>query len=856
MNRFVFALLLAAISLVVPELAAAQTRPTPAQAQAAMTDPAIRARILQQVRNSGMTPDQIRSQLKSMGYTDDVINQLVGAAAGDTTKALSDDVFAAVKALGIIDSTALDSLRTPIIQRRRARERADSLLLDSLGVALKNDTLRAAIVRLLDSPAARLIGMDSGFVLFGRNLFNQTTNQFDPAINGPLPPNYKIGYGDQFMLTFTGDFERTEPVTVTRDGWIVVKDGGQIPAANLTYDQLRATLTSRLGRAYSGIGNGTLRFSLLPTKVGTNQVYVLGDVATPNAYQISRLGTVLTALYAAGGPTDRGDARTIEVRRANQVIATMDLYDYLTNGSSAGDVLLENGDVVFVRPQGPRVRVAGAVVRPATYEMKPGESLADVIRIAGGFRPEADRRRVQIERIVPAAERGVSGNDKEVLDITSPLLATGYGPTTQKIEAGDVVRVFAVAPTVTNKVEVEGNVFQPGRVAYVEGMRLSQALARAGGLKPDTYLGGVQVSHLERDSSRSMIRVGLRPDGMPDTDVALSPNDIIHVFSSSEYRTERYVTVGGAVKKPKQIPYQEGMTMRDAILLAGGLEESALLTRAEIGRLPESRASGATATKLAVALDSTYLFERGPDGKYLGPPGVPVPAAQAPDIPLKPYDAISILRQPDFEYIRTVSIVGRVRYAGSYTLLSKTERLSDVLQRAGGLSSDADSAAIVFIRQRDSTGRIGVDLPRVLRDPRHVDNLILVDRDSIYIPPYNAVVMVRGEVNALRGTLNAPAAAVAYVKGADIDYYIRSAGGGTIKADEGRAYVTQPNGKVETRHRTALLYQSVPKPQAGSVVQVPERDPNSKREWISMAQTSLSLLASLVTVVVLVKQAK
>ena len=854
MNRLFRTLLFPALLIGVPSaLAFGQTTPTtsnpPSQSQvkAAMTDPQIRARILAQVRSSGMSADQIRAQLKSMGYDDDVINQLVSAAAGDTTQALNDDVFAAVKALGIMDSTALDSLRNPVLERRRMRLRADSLLLDSLSFALKNDTLRAAILRLLESPAARRVGADSGFALFGRDVFARTTRQFDPAVGGPLPPDYRIGFGDRFMLVLTGDVERVEELAVNRDGSVLVNNAGQVPAANLTYAQFMASLASRLGRVYSGIERGTTHFSLQPTKVGTNQVYVLGDVAMPNAYQLSRLGTVLTALYAAGGPTERGDARTVEVRRNNRVIATMDLYDYLTNGSSAADVRLENGDVVFVRPQGPRVRVAGAVVRPATYELKAGESLADAIRMAGGFRPEADRRRVQIERIVPASERGPSGNDKEILDITSPLLSSGFGPTTQKLEAGDIVRVFAVATVLANKVEVQGNVFQPGRVAYFEGMKLSQAIERAGGLKPDAFTGGVQISRLQKDSSRTMTRVALHTDGTPETDIELLPNDIVHAFSVTEFRTERFITVGGAVKKPREIPFQEGMTMRDAIMLAGGLEEGALLTEAEIGRLPDRRSAGVTAVQLRVPLDSTYLFERQPDGKYLGPPGVSVPAARVPEVTLKPYDAISILRQPDFEYHRTVSLVGRVKYAGTYTLLSKTERLADVIARAGGLASDADSAAIVFIRQRDSTGRIGIDLPRVLRDRRFVDNLILVDRDSIFIPPYNGVVMVRGEVNS-------KAMAVAWVRGADIDYYIRSAGGGTIKADEGRSYVTQPNGKVETRHRSAMVFLSVPQPQPGSVVEVPQKDPNKRRDWIAVAQTSMSLLASLVTIAVLIKQ--
>src|SRR5258708_38099172 len=343
MNRSFFALLSAAMIFSVPlaSLVAAQaTRPTQAQAQAAMTDPAIRTRITAQVKGRGMSQDQIRTQLKAQGYSDDVINQLLGGAGVDTTAALSEDVFAAVRSLGIMDSTVVDSLRTPFVARQRLRVKADSALLDTIGVALKNDTLRAAIQRLLISPAARRVGLDSGFALFGRDVFARQTTQFDPAVNGPRPPDYRIGFGDQFTLVLTGDVERTEHLAVTRDGWVVLRDAGQIPAANLTFDQLRATLASRLGQVYSGVRTGTTHFSVLPTRVGTNQVFVLGDVRTPNAYQISRLGTVLTALYAAGGPNDNGDARSIDVKRNNKGIARMDLYDYLLAGSSVSDARL------------------------------------------------------------------------------------------------------------------------------------------------------------------------------------------------------------------------------------------------------------------------------------------------------------------------------------------------------------------------------------------------------------------------------------------------------------------------------------------------------------------------------------
>jgi polysaccharide export outer membrane protein len=211
---------------------------------------------------------------------------------------------------------------------------------------------------------------------------------------------------------------------------------------------------------------------------------------------------------------------------------------------------------------------------------------------------------------------------------------------------------------------------------------------------------------------------------------------------------------------------------------------------------------------------------------------------------------VSIMRQPDFDYQRTVTIVGRVKYAGQYSLKTKTERLSDLIARAGGLASDAYPAGISFIRQSDKIGRIGIDLPAVLKNPRNIDNILLVDKDSIFIPQYNAIVTVRGSVNS-------PAAAVAFQEGADINYYIRAAGGSSIKGDDGAAYVLQPNGKVETKHRAALFFTSTPTPQAGSVVLVPDKDPNKQKfDWVGLTQTSLSLLASLVTMAVLIKSTK
>ena len=358
------------------------------------------------------------------------------------------------------------------------------------------------------------------------------------------------------------------------------------------------------------------------------------------------------------------------------------------------------------------------------------------------------------------------------------------------------------------------------------------------------------VSRLRPDSTRFQLRTALRDTtGTAVDDIELTDGDEIEVFSQTEFRPKRYVVVSGAVRNGGRYAYREGMTLRDLVMLAGGLEEGALLNEAEVARMPENRAHGATAETMRVPLDSSYLFERGPDGRYLGPPGLAAPRQQgvaAREVTLLPYDNVLILRQPNWSLPRTVVIGGEVRYPGPYTLRSKSERLSDLIERAGGLTRDAYPAGIVFVRRDRNLGRIGVDLPSVLKRTRHRDNLILIDGDSITIPIYTAVVNVRGAVNS--------PVAVAHVPGRDIDYYIGAAGGPTRRGNARHAYVTQPNGKVESRQgRGALLPASTPRPQPGSQVFVPERDPADRRDYLAIAGSVAQILGSIVAILAVVR---
>ncbi|HKO18153.1 MAG TPA: SLBB domain-containing protein, partial [Acidobacteriaceae bacterium] len=469
----------------------------------------------------------------------------------------------------------------------------------------------------------------------------------------------------------------------------------------------------------------------------------------------------------------------------------------------------------------------------------------EIIRAAGGFTANAGRRRIQIERVVPPELRVAPGRDRQVIDVTSDQLA-GSTETGIPVEAGDVVRVFSVADRVRNRITVEGNVWTPGSVGFTPGMTVGQALRLAGGVKPDVYLGEVLITRLQSDSTRVQLRTSLRDTlGNVANDVPLNEDDIIHVFSASQFRPDRYVAVVGAVRKPGRFPYREGMTLRDLVLLAGGLEEKAYLKEAEVARLPETRIGGKLASTMRVPLDSSYLFERSSDGKYLGPPGLPAPSGNAPEVLLKPYDNVLIMEQPDWNLQRTVVLAGEVRFPGTYALTTKGERLSDVLQRAGGLTDQAYADGIAFFRRKGNVGRIGVDLPRVLANSNFRDNLILQDGDSVYLPQFSAVVDVRGAVSS--------PVAVAYVPGKDLNYYINAAGGLNRQAEGNRAYVVQPNGKVESISRRPFFPDGKPVPRPGSVVMVPERDTNEKGvDFASIAGATAQIAGSLVAIVALI----
>src|SRR6266704_2043456 len=394
-------LLFATISVLAfgPSIASTQ-QPTVSQVQQALQQQSglgdmVRTRIAQ----SGLSADQIRARLVAGGYPATLLDAYMGSNAAPSAPGAQE--LAAIQALG------MPAINTALISP---------------------DT---GIVRAAGGAPSDVFGVD---------VFRRTTTQFLPLLSGPVPPDYKVGPGDDLVLILTGEVELTYELSITREGFILIPQVGQVYVANLTLDQLRNVLQTRLSRAYSGLRGGakaTIRFDVSVANVRANQVYVVGEVAQPGAYQISSLGTVFTGLYAAGGVTERAKLRGLEVQRLGKTIATLDLYDYLLRGDTRSDIRLETGDVIFVPIHESRVRITGAVLRPAVYELKDGETLVDLVKAAGGFRPDAALERVKVQRVRPANERGAQTTARVTIDV--PLI--GNEPPRFVLEDGDVVQV-------------------------------------------------------------------------------------------------------------------------------------------------------------------------------------------------------------------------------------------------------------------------------------------------------------------------------------------------------------------------------------------------------------------------------
>lgn len=723
-------------------------QPAPAQnpqaqlQQALQQNPGLADVIRQRIQQSGLTPEQVRARLSASGYPASLLDPYLGTGVV-ATAAPGAAELAAVQALGL----------APV---------------QTGGLAV--DTGLQLVRGVTPAPPSEVFGVDA---------FRRSTTQFLPTLSGPVPSDYRLGAGDVLVLILTGDVELAYTLQVTREGFVLIPQVGQVFVSNLTLERLRDVLYTRLGRVYSGVrrgANATTRFDVTVANVRVNQIYVVGEVTQPGAYQISSLGTALTALYAAGGVTERANMRRIAIQRLSKTVATLDLYDYLLRGDTRNDVRLETGDVVFVPVHGTRVQVTGAVVRPAIYELDEHETLLDLVRSAGGFRADAALRRIAIHRILPAAERGPGPAPRAVVDV-------------------------ALTPASGRREKGEG------------------------------HSGDPDPSGAPREPLPSPFSLS----GVLIPSVALQDGDSVVVDSVLPLEQNLYVSITGMVRKPGMYPWRPGMTLRQLVTLGRGPAVGAYLKEAEIARMPADRSQGQLATTTRVPMDSTYLFERDSSGRYVGPPGLAFPATGAAEVELEPYDNVLILRQPDFDFQRTVTMAGQVKFPGVYSLKAKTDRLADLIDRAGGLTPQAYPDGIRFVRPTNAAGRINIDLTKAMQQRDSRDNVIMQPGDEVFIPEFLASVKVSGAVNSPGSVL--------WKQGEDLGYYIDGAGGFTYLADRKRVTVRFANGEVQPK-------KAGPRPGPGSEVFVPVKDTTQHKDYTAIFGAIAQIVASTVAIIV------
>jgi protein involved in polysaccharide export with SLBB domain len=777
--------------------------------------------IARQLEASGLSRAQVRDRLRRAGYdpslADEYFDAIESGASLEGVESGS-EFMAALQGIGV-------QLRDP--------EVAGDGGMAPGPLRYPGDSLSVAADTLETEP-------DTVPRVFGQDVFRRVGSSFEPLLTGPVGESYVLGPGDELLLVLTGDVELAYTLNVTREGTLVIPDVGQISVNGLSLAQLRERLFDRLGQVYSGVrrsADATTSFDLSLGRLRTNQIRVLGSVQRPGSYQISSVGTLLEALYSAGGPTEQGSFRRVLVQRSGEEAREVDLYPYLTRGDPGDDPRLQEGDVVFVPPVGPQVTLRGFVRRPAIFELREGEGLPAVIQFAGGLLPDARVDRAQVDRILPPAERA-GGVDRVLLD--APLSQVMAGVTSFPLLAGDEVRVFPVATRIRQRVSIEGAVWRPGAYQLRPGSTVGSLVERAGGLREEALGARVLLTRLDLATGE---RTGQRVDLSAGAGPLLQEFDEVQVFAVDSLSTPDSVAVYGMVKNPGRYPLSEGITAGDLVLLAGGFTPGATPWSAEV--VERSTAAG---VDREVSVSRFVQLRDGipyPDPRILGERPDSLDALPLEDeVILQNGDEVFIRRLPGYAPAARVSVEGEAVSPGIYQLTRQDERLSSVLRRAGLLTDAANPEGVRLIRDGIP---VGVDYTAAMRRPGSVEDPVLVAGDRIVVPVVDNTVLVTGAVIF--------ESRVVYRDGMSMDDFVAEAGGYAQNADRNRASVEYANGSRATASKTLWLFRNTPDVRPGSVVFVPARpETGDGFNWDQALSRILAVGSTLATIFIAVNR--
>ena len=643
--------------------------------------------------------------------------------------------------------------------------------------------------------------------IFGHSLFQNDELTFEPAMNLATPQNYVLGPGDAIYIDIYGASQRSEEVTVSPDGYVVIEDFGPIQVSGLTVEQATARVRSQLGARYN---SSKINVSLGQTRTIT--VNVMGEVKTPGSYSLSSFATVFHALYMAGGPNEIGTLRNIKVYRNNRLVTTVDVYDYILNGKLRGNIRLADNDVITVGTYDCLVNVTGKVKRPMYYEMKRSESMKTLIGYAGDFASDAYRKSVRVIR--------KEGTQHSVFNVGEFDMASF------RIADGDSVLVDSVLNRYSNMVEVKGAVFRPGMYQLGEGINSVKSLMeQSEGVTEDAFTTHAVMHRMRKDRTLEVIPVDI--EGIMNgtvSDIPLQNEDVLFVPTRQDVQEEQTITIHGEVQYPGVYKYAANETLEDFVLQAGGLKESASMVNVFVSR----RIVNPKAMTTDSVIGQSFNFALKDGFVIEGEPG----------FVLHPFDEVFVRKSPGYYPQQNVVIEGEVNFQGSYTLTKQNERLSDLVKKAGGVTTVAyvegarlerklndaermryeesvkmqrqqreDALMEQALKSNRSVGEIqagmtasqekliipetypvGIELEKALAHPGSDYDLVLREGDRLIVPAYTSTVKVSGEVMYPN--------TVSYQAGKPVSHYINLAGGYGSKAKKRKTYIIYMNGDV------------------------------------------------------------
>lgn len=775
-----------------------------------------------------MTDEQVVEYVKdaaSQGKGEEQIAKEL--LAKGVTEAQAKRIMAKYEAVGAANASITDQALSGTVVSRNSRSQTINEGLETTSAGTSGLTSLAS-----STP-------DLGGTVFGHELFSGKSLTFEPNENVATPLTYQLGPGDEVIIEIWGLNEASFTRTITPEGKINIEQVGPIQLSGLTIEEATAKIRKALSKRYSGISgkNPSSSISVTLGNIRTIKVNVMGEVATPGTYRLSSFSTVFNALYRAGGVNDNGTLRAIRLVREGKQIATIDVYSYLFEGLTDCDLTLKEDDIIIVPPYQNIVSVSGGVKRPMGYELKDGQSVEDLIAYAGGFSSNAYQENINLVRN--------TGREMEVKTIKSSEFATFV------LEDGDKLTVGSNLDRYANKIEVRGYVFRPGMYELGDEINSVRTLVEfAGGLKEDAFTSRAVLLREKEDLSLETMAVNLKEvlsGGMKD--IPLKKNDVLVISGKYELEDRGTLTINGMVANPGVFPFADNTTLEDLILQAGGLLEGASTARVDVSR----RLYDPAAEEYSDALGLTYTFAI-QDGLCID---------EAQSFILEPYDVVSVRRSPGFRPQKFAEVSGEVLFPGSYVLLKEGERLSDLIERCGGLLPTAYSDAAMLLRKRTITEGIDVvarsvedlknmssrdslnvnlnedqiislDLDYIMSHKGSDSDIVLKEGDRVIIPEFVNTVQVLGEVMFPN--------TVVYKKGKGVGHYINSAGGFTQNAKRSKVYVVYMNGSATKN----VLNNAKVEP--GCTIIVPSK-PERRQMTTSDVLATASVASSLTSVV-------